>query len=238
MTEIVLTDESTRFILYQRSQHLRFTKTSLYKWLRSLTGLHAIRPISYVEAILRKTEIHQAYREEMAAEFESILPFLPDPCHRILDIGCGLGVINLHVHRHYEGDEPSDYYLLDRTDLADGLSYGFKNRGEFYNSLSLTKALLSLNGIPERSIHLIEAPCDLENEIPNRLDLVLSLISWGFHYPLSTYLDPVCTLLNPEGRLILDIRAGTDGIEQLRERFSKVETLFEDRKRTRVLATR
>lgn len=42
------------------------------------------------------------------------------------------------------------------------------------------------------------------------LDLVISLVSWGFHFPVSTYLDQVHDLLREGGRLILDLRKRKD----------------------------
>ena len=50
-------------------------------------------------------------------------------------------------------------------------------------------------------------------------DVVISIISWGFHYPVSTYLEDVHEALVPGGVAILDIRNGTDGVAALRRRF-------------------
>src|SRR5690606_38151004 len=54
------------------------------------------------------------------------------------------------------------------------------------------------------------------------VDSVVSLISWGWHYPVSTYLEPVRSALPPGGRLILHIRPRTGGEEELRRYFRYV----------------
>jgi len=70
------------------------------------------------------------------------------------------------------------------------------------------------------------------------VDLVVSLISWGFHYPVPVYLDQVRALLRPGGRVILDVRKETDGRAQLEARFPGVTTISETRKKERVVAER
>lgn len=65
---------------------------------------------------------------------------------------------------------------------------------------------------------------------------MLSLISWGFHYPVSTYLDRVRELLSDDGVLILDLRRDTGGLEDLRRAFRQVEIVRSADKFDRVLA--
>jgi hypothetical protein len=52
---------------------------------------------------------------------------------------------------------------------------------------------------------LVLAP-NLDHAPDGGLDLVLSTISWGFHYPLSTHLPQVAAKLRPGGRIIVDLR--------------------------------
>jgi len=47
--------------------------------------------------------------------------------------------------------------------------------------------------------------------------LVISTLSWGFHYPISTYIKSVFNLLNDKGLLILDLRKGETSNEELRK---------------------
>ncbi len=104
------------------------------------------------------------------------------------------------LFHHYKDDPNLHLYLLDKSQMTDQVTYGFKDRGEFYNSLDLTREILILNGVAERSIRILEARDDGGIDIDEGLDLVISLISWGFHYPVSIYLDRVHELLKPGGR--------------------------------------
>ncbi len=68
------------------------------------------------------------------------------------------------------------------------------------------------------------------------LDVVISLLAWGFHFPVSTYLDWVCSCLAAGGRLIMDVRRGTDGMKPLAARFSKLSVISETAKAQRICA--
>ena len=73
--------------------------------------------------------------------------------------------------------------------------------------LELSKQALCLAGISESNIYLIDAdPAKIADLRP--VDLILSLHSWGFHYPISVYLDSVIKVLAPNGKIIIDIRRG------------------------------
>jgi len=85
-------------------------------------------------------------------------------------------------------------------------------------------------------VHLIEATEENDIEIETRVDLVLSLISWGFHYPVGVYLERVYDLLDEGGVLILDIRRDTDGVDVLVKKFDDYRTVLETRKFIRICA--
>jgi hypothetical protein len=67
---------------------------------------------------------------------------------------------------------------------------------------------------------------------------VISLISWGFHYPVNVYLSEVSRVLSKNGAVILDVRKDSPGLNDLRSRFGTVTTLSEKPKFLRVLARR
>jgi len=55
------------------------------------------------------------------------------------------------------------------------------------------------------------------------VDLIISMKSWGFHYPISTYLELARNSLNKGGRIITDLRKNTGQIEVLAKWFHLVE---------------
>ena len=56
-----------------------------------------------------------------------------------------------------------------------------------------------------------------------QFDLIISLISWGFHYSIDTYLDETAASLAKGGVMLLDIRKDSDSIDILKTRFGSVE---------------
>ncbi len=109
--------------------------------------------------------------------------------------------------------------------------------GAFYNSLAVAKEFLIANAVPPHKI--IASNVDAGG-FPkgNAFDVILSLISWGFHYPVEVYLDDAYDALSDAGVLIIDIRKNTGGKQILSEKFSSVETIATSKKYERVLATK
>jgi SAM-dependent methyltransferase len=169
----------------------------------------------------------------MLKEYLSIRPFLPRRCSNILDIGCGVGGISYFLHKHYN-TEGVHLYLLDKSQIERNVYYMFNEKGAFYNSLLVAKAMLIGSGIQENFVHLVEATDNNDINITCKIDLAISLISWGFHYPIETYLDRVLELLNNSGIVILDIRKNTGQITKLEKTFSKTSVAKETDKFWRV----
>lgn len=151
-------------------------------------------------------------------------PYLPPTADAVLDIGCGMAGIDVLLWRLYR----PRLFLLDGTGMA-AVRTGFHGTLEWYNSMPIARKLLELNGVPTSRI--VEGT-------PARCDLAISLLSWGFHYPVSTYLPLVKTVLSPGGRLILDIRKGTDGLAALEADFEMVGTVSSGGKVHRVCVQR
>ena len=177
--------------------------------------------------------IEAFYLRNLQTDWSTILPALPKSARAILDIGCGLAGIDVLIFHHYwlrMGSAPR-VYLLDKTEITHRMTYGFSARQRFYASLNESRKLLIENGIPADRIHFVE---------PERLDwigdidLVLSLSSWGFHYPLATYLDYVRALLLGGGVGVTDVRGEKESVETLKAAFSRVDVIQRLGIRTRV----
>jgi SAM-dependent methyltransferase len=208
------------YVLLQRTELQRLNKVAKrYK-----------RPyhpgFSWLEAALFGKAIARAYAQDMYREYVQLQPALPPQVSRILDIGCGVAGIDVWLYRHYGCRDDLQLYLLDKTEIETKIFYGLKERGAFYNSLAIAKQLLRENDIDERAIHLLSATPDNQVQT-NQVDLVLSLISWGFHYPVSTYIRQVYDALKPGGTLILDVRKETGGEAELAQWFD-VPTLVRE----------
>jgi SAM-dependent methyltransferase len=160
----------------------------------------------------------------MEYDYASLSGFLPVSAGRILDIGCGLAAIDVYLYRHYRNGPPPELFLLDRTELTGMPRYGLKTNGEFYNSLAVARRVLSRNGIPKDQVKIFAATADYS--LPDcEFDLVVSLASWGFHYPVETYLDSVWRRLRPGGRIVIDVRTDSGGEKTLAKYFSRLQVL-------------
>ena len=235
-TDICLPDHAIRYVLLQRTAYLAMPRTIVYRALSKISPWDLTNFVVPVEARFRKSRIRKLFNEDIAREYESIRPALPAHCSAILDVGCGIGGIDVLLNRHYSDTRPT-FFLLDKTQV-DSVYYGFKSKGAFYNSLDVAKEVLTANGVADGKIELVQATEDNRIEIASPIDLAISLISWGFHYPVGTYLERVHELLRPGGHLILDVRKGTDGEAAIRGKFASVQPVEVTEKYTRVLAVK
>jgi SAM-dependent methyltransferase len=236
-------------LLLQRTQYLRFPRLAwsgpLMRWGNRLArrpegdlfGSPFFKPAVRIESLLRARAIDAAYTADMQRETATLLPFLPEPCANVLDIGCGIAGIDVLLYRHL-GDRLRTLHLLDKSAVARNIFYGFGAAGAFYNSLPLARRVLVANGVPADRIRLIEATDANDVPVDTPLDLVISIISWGFHYPVATYLEQVHARLRPGGRLILDVRKDQGGEAALAARFARVETVCDLGRAVRLAATK
>lgn len=160
---------------------------------------------------------------------------LPLDASLILDIGCGAAGIDILLYRHYARHNPPQIYLADLSETSPVIRYDFSSSPAIYNSLEVARSLLSMNGIPMGLIHIISPQQLALLDIAGKFNLVISTIAWGFHFPVPTYLDTVYRPLAHSGRLIMDIRSGTDGIDHLRTTFRSVDILSQNETKSRVV---
>jgi SAM-dependent methyltransferase len=153
-------------------------------------------------------DIGAEYGVELAETFGTFRSYLPRTAKCILDIGCGMAGIDVLLHRHYPDAE---IVLLDKQGVSDKPKTGhhrsvgsFGNYHDFGGALELLEANgVNMDRIRTHDIGVDPFPAD-------KFDVVISLLSWGFHYPISTYCPNVL------GVIIADISGGTDGEELLR----------------------
>lgn len=233
--ELFIPHTACKFILLQRTDFIRFTRRRPYRLLVNWMPLITYERAVALEARVRQSEIKRQYRDCMNDEYQSIKDCLPARCASVLDIGCGLAGIDVLLDRHYATQSPS-FFLLDKTHVEKHIFYMFEDKGAFYNSMELTEQVLAANGIDRDRVHLLHATGGNDVPIVEKVDLVLSLLSWGFHYPVATYLDTVYELLNEGGSVILDVRRATDGLDLLKGKFGGYVVLREKRNHLRICA--
>jgi SAM-dependent methyltransferase len=235
---LLIPDKAVKYILFQRTAYLIYQNNKILNKIAIHLPFYTYNRAVLFEACLFKNRIKRLFSEDMEREYENIREHLPERPRSILDIGCGVAGIDIMLARHYaeKGIYP-DLYLLDKSELDDKVYYGIEKVASYYNSLDVARGLLEANGAKPDKIHSQEvtgAPV-----FPGvDFDLVISLISWGFHYPVSTYLDEVHKRLRPGGRLIIDIRKGQGGEQLVEGKFGSIKIIGEFQKHVRVLAVK
>lgn len=172
-------------------------------------------------------EINNALTKMVKIDYDMISNYLPEKATSILDIGCGLGLIDLAVYEHY--DKSCKLSLLDKTNTIDENTSvrGFNQKYVFYNSLQSTKNTLVDNGVSFEDINTFEVSEESVQELAEcEFDVIMSLLSCGWHYPIETYVDLIKKSLKPEGVLILDIRHDTGQLEYAKKHFELVDTII------------
>jgi hypothetical protein len=122
-----------------------------------------------------RTGVHD-YRQSVLDDFEAIEPFLPERVESIIDIGCGMAAIDVLLKRKYPD---AKLWLLDGD--GDTPVYEWNDVCAPYSSRDAADGMLFTNGICH------DGWLDVGTKDLLYADLFVSLQSWGFHYPLSTY---------------------------------------------------
>lgn len=165
-----------------------------------------------------------AYLEGIRSAYRDMVPFLPQDCSSILDVGAGLGGIDILLSRHY-GGQP-------RVTLLDGWDDEPKLR---LHRLTTSSAAVA------RRFHRDNGSVNFDYISPANLavrpvDLVVSTGAWCFHFPPEEYVDFVADCMVPGGTLITDVRKDRfDWLGTLEKKFERVGKIVEKRKRDRMV---
>jgi SAM-dependent methyltransferase len=183
------------------------------------------------EAARLGPEIARRAAAVILAEYRALAPLLRELApRRVADIGCGYALFDLFLAR----DLPCDLLLIDLEANA-RRHFGFQAEGAAYAALEVARRLLAANGIAERRIATLN-PGRTAPETAAPVDLAVSFLSCGFHYPVDTYLPFLERALVPGGAAILDLRASTASAQAGRlARLGTVEDLPAPPKARRVL---
>ena len=136
-------------------------------------------------------EVKRRYAASVAEDFVGMEPYLPAHVDSILEIGCGMAALQVHMKRKYPG---ARLELLDGDTVTREGGEGYSDKPDVYNSRAHTEMLLEANGVKVDRWHDIGTKELLE------ADLIISMASFCYHFPRSTY--------RIKGFAILDFRLG------------------------------
>lgn len=127
--------------------------------------------------------------------------FVRQPPTSIADIGCGYAMADLFAYRDFGAR-----LLLIDIEEAEERHFGFDETGAAYTSLDKAQAFLRANGVPASKVATVNPQKQrLSGRKP--VDLALSMLSCGFHYPAGTYAAFYDAGVSENGAVVLDIRA-------------------------------
>jgi len=149
------------------------------------------------------------YRERMAYEYASIKNWLPNDCHVTLDIGCGIGGIDIELARQH-GTGIS--HLLD-GDGTGQRKNGLKEADKPWGDVTIAYDFVRANVLTG---HVVKAHYPWKPFV-DAVDCIISIRSWGHHYPVDTYLNLAKRTLSVGGCVIMDLRHPGAGREEMEE---------------------
>ncbi|CAK0778934.1 putative Methyltransf_11 domain-containing protein [Azospirillaceae bacterium] len=223
---------ANRYLLLQRTQFQR----PISQVMQRLCGVNFYsRWMMGLVEYGRGKKIADLYYKAMQEEFDILRPHLPKTCNHFIDVGCGLAGIDALIYSHYQNAGPN-VTLVDKTGTSK-IYYGYKTEASYYNDLGLSVDFLISNGIePSKitAINIDQAPFPTK-----QADFVLSLMSWGYHYPVETYLNAAFDVLTPGGLLFLDLREN-DQLSQvqktIRDVFGDIKIIAQTNKIIKIMA--
>lgn len=173
-----------------------------------------IPPEAYPYAVAQSGALDQfrdrpgAFREEFdrlqRQRFESILDYLPaKPIPRVLDVGGGLGGIDVLISRHYGG--------LAQIWLLDGVGFPpvVESHDRPFNDMEVSRAFLKANGVDLAGFWTPKAAMtkpEAHYRTSMGFDLVVSFAAWGFHIAPGIYAETIHAITRPEAAIIADVR--------------------------------
>jgi len=222
----MLSDSDVANIILQRSEIVSAGR-EIREWMEGNSApLLALARDKRHELLARALEAARTACETFTKATDDIAPA------RLADIGCGYAFADLFLHQRYD----CDLVLIDiesHDGPGDDRCFGFNTTHPGYTSLARARQFLEANGVSGTRITTSNPRREAVSAL-GKFDLVISLLSCGFHYPVDTYESLFRDQINPEGGIVVDVRRGSGGIGALKK-FGGVLMLNTHKKHSRVL---
>lgn len=167
-----------------------------------------------------------AYLRSLDTIYESIDRVLPARCGSVLDVGSGLGGIDILLARRYPD---LVVHTLDGVDDPPVV----ESHSKPFSSGRVTADFLKKNGVVK---HIHHAPHT--QAFDTKFDLVVSFAAWGFHIFPNDYLPQVKAALAKNAVVILDVRhTRRDWVEDFVRELGRPEVLERGKKHVRLAWT-
>ena len=215
---IKLNSKSKKLLLLQRNELLTKTQNLIRKKFGRFLFTNFF--INYFQ----NQDLEKITEELFLKELNTFKNFLPNSVNTIMDIGCGLGIINIYLNKFFE--KKPIFFLLDKNRIDRKIKYGFSLNYESYNDLNETKNILLENEINSDCVHLFDV--ERQFQINKKIDLVISLISMGYHYPINSYIELFRNCCTKNTVFIYDIGENQYDENYLKTIFDDVKIIYEE----------
>lgn len=137
-----------------------------------------------------------AYEKSLEAIFESFKGCIPNPVSSVLDIGSGLGGIDVLLNNFLA--QNLRVYLLDGDNKNPEVEWSYQP----HNCMTTAFDFLHANGV--KNVTGIE-PAQF-GQCQEKFDLVVSFAAYGFHIHPGNYLEDLKKVIHDKTVLIFDVR--------------------------------
>lgn len=160
----------------------------------------------------------RAYNKSTWEQYTDIIPHIPSSCSSSLDIGSGLGGIDVLLSKHYGTG--------CKVELLDGEHYDavVKRHNQPFSNHAVMRNFLEANGV---SNYAISSP---ETAGPKIHDLIISMSAYCFHIHPDTYIDLVRKSCDRKTICIFRVRKESGYLDYLRQHFRDVYVIKEEKK--------
>jgi len=222
-----ISDAACALLGYQRTKQV--SRNARLSWEKGNSG-----PLAQ-EIKERKTDIITGALLEIYQEYLPLKQALStSPIKTVCDIGCGQGINDIFLAADFN---PS-FTLVD-IEQTEKQYHLWSNIGSGYANLESARTLLLENGVSTAMVETINPTKDDRDVNKETFDLVTSLYSCGFHYPVDDYIDLFVNTINNGGAICLDLRRRylrreSDGIKRLLAA-APMHVLYEEKRAVRAL---
>ena len=121
---LVLSPKMLRYLLHQKTQLQHPIGKLLWKW--RMGKLYDTVLIPVLERP-RFAIIAEEFSNRCRRQYEDLKPYLPTSPKRVLDIGAGIGGVDVYLHNHYN-DPEIEFWLLERSGMSKSVFYGLTEK--------------------------------------------------------------------------------------------------------------
>lgn len=148
-------------------------------------------------------------------DYLSIREYLPEKAADILDIGCGFGGLAALLRLHYAPETDPHFHLVEQARIPGAEFSRPTPDAPDLDPLACAAELLIANGVADTHVHTI-ASDNAKSLYEYKYDLIVSMRSWCYLYPIETYIEVVRTALRPGGIFFVDVHNNLGGLAALR----------------------